>query len=80
MAAARRCDRAIEGGLKMRAARLAPCVVVVLSIALTAAAQHRDVVRYEPKYKDPVLTDMEEVDEALREAAKKKTEEILAEV
>ena len=64
----------------MRAARPALCVAVVLSMALTAAAQHRDVVRYEPKYKDPVLTDMEEVDEAQREAAKAKTEEILAEV
>ncbi len=49
---------------------------------LPAAAQqpHRDHVKYEERYRDPILKEMQERDKKLEEAARKKTEEILAKI
>ncbi len=57
--------------------------VLAMAVALPMAqAQqpHRDHVKYEKRYRDPVLKEMQERDKALEKAAKEKTEEILEKI
>ncbi len=51
--------------------------IAVAVPAVQAQQPHRDHVRYEKRYRDPVLKEMQDRDKKLQEAAKEKTEEIL---
>ena len=61
---------------------IAAGVVMVLGMGLTvvvgAAEPHRDKAYYTDRYEDPVIKEMEDADEAAVEAARKKTEELVA--
>ena len=48
------------------------------AVQLNAQEKGRDTAFYVDKYEDPVIQEMEEANEALLEAAKAKTDEILA--
>jgi len=53
-------------------------IVPIVLVAGVVQPQERDVARYVEKVKDPVIKEMEDRDAAAAEAAKAKTEEILA--
>ncbi len=59
---------------------MALVLVLCFGMVAVATAQQRDEVTFEEPYEDPAITEIKEAAETMQEAAKAKTEEILARV
>jgi bleomycin hydrolase len=68
-----------EGFMRQAAVRVLVGVVVGLAVfAARADEPKRDTAYYVDTYEDPILKELDDADEALKKAAKEKTEEIIA--